>query len=169
MRNMFRSHNLRDVKVGTVDDYQGQEGKVIFVSTTVSRRYGFADASCDATAVSFIGSPQRFNVAVSRAQHMLVVVGDPWVLNVDRCASTAVFARAAHAVLTGAGAPCCDSVLATACIRDARCRHPCPSRLQVEVFHMSIRLFDHEAQLVSYTSGGFFYVFCAFCDSLSLS
>ena len=84
VRHMLRSASLRDVKVGTVDDYQGQEGKVIFVSTTVSRRYGFADLSQDSTAVSFIGSPQRFNVAVSRAQHMLVVVGDPWVLNIDR-------------------------------------------------------------------------------------
>ena len=74
MRHMLRSASLRDVKVGTVDDYQGQEGKVIFVSTTVSRRYGFTDLSQDSTAVSFIGSPQRFNVAVSRAQHMLVVV-----------------------------------------------------------------------------------------------
>jgi superfamily I DNA and/or RNA helicase len=86
VRAMFRSANLRDVKVGTVDDYQGQEGKVIFLSATVSRRYGFADMSGEAAAVSFIGNPQRFNVALSRAQHMMVVVGDPWVLNMDRCA-----------------------------------------------------------------------------------
>jgi superfamily I DNA and/or RNA helicase len=87
---MFRSANLRDVKVGTVDDYQGQEGKVIFLSATVSRRYGFADMSGEAAAVSFIGNPQRFNVALSRAQHMMVVVGDPWVLNMDRCARARV-------------------------------------------------------------------------------
>jgi hypothetical protein len=42
--------------------------------------------SGEAAAVSFIGNPQRFNVALSRAQHMMVVVGDPWVLNMDRCA-----------------------------------------------------------------------------------
>jgi superfamily I DNA and/or RNA helicase len=90
---MFRSANLRDVKVGTVDDYQGQEGKVIFLSATVSRRYGFADLSGQAAAVSFIGNPQRFNVALSRAQHMMVVVGDPWVLNMDRYADVIGLAR----------------------------------------------------------------------------
>jgi hypothetical protein len=89
VRKLFRNANLRDIKVGTVDDYQGQEGKVIFVSSTVSRRYGFADVSSDAAAVSFIGNPQRFNVALSRAQHLLVIVGDPWVLNMDRCARAA--------------------------------------------------------------------------------
>jgi superfamily I DNA and/or RNA helicase len=84
VRKLFRGANLRDVKVGTVDDYQGQEGKVIFLSTTVSRRYGFSDFSGDLAALSFIGNPQRFNVALSRAQLMLIIVGDPWVLNMDR-------------------------------------------------------------------------------------
>ncbi len=90
MRSLFRSAHLRDVKVGTVDDYQGQEGKAIFISATVSRRYGMSDVSSHAAAVSFIGNPRRFNVALSRAQHMLVVVGDPWILSMDRCGASRV-------------------------------------------------------------------------------
>jgi hypothetical protein len=105
VRTIFRGANLQDVKVGTVDDYQGQEGKVIFVSTTVSRRYGFTDFSGDAAAVNFIGSPQRFNVALSRAQHLLVVVGDPWVLNMDRCVRVHFARKLPRALVRGALKP----------------------------------------------------------------
>jgi hypothetical protein len=120
---MFRNADLRDIKVGTVDDYQGQEGKVIFVSTTVSRRYGFADFRGDAAAVSFVGNPQRFNVALSRAQHMLVIVGDPWVLNMDRCACV-LLVVAGHTVerSADAGEHCFASASATERTKAARCR-----------------------------------------------
>jgi superfamily I DNA and/or RNA helicase len=121
---MFRNADLRDIKVGTVDDYQGQEGKVIFVSTTVSRRYGFADFRGDAAAVSFVGNPQRFNVALSRAQHMLVIVGDPWVLNMDRYVCILlVFVERAFECFADAGELYCASASATERTKVARCRH----------------------------------------------
>jgi hypothetical protein len=127
---MFRSASLRDVKVGTVDDYQGQEGKVILLSATVSRRYGFADLIGEAAAVSFIGNPQRFNVALSRAQHMMVVVGDPWVLNMDRCGDIICpfcvfhcnFDSNSFNLFAAAGELCCVIASATRRTRAARCR-----------------------------------------------
>lgn len=37
IRQMFRDKGLGNVRVGTVDDYQGQEERVLLVSTVVSR------------------------------------------------------------------------------------------------------------------------------------
>lgn len=53
-----------DVKVGTVDAYQGLEKDIIFLSTV--RTFG----------IGFIGNPNRLNVALSRAKKLVVVFGD---------------------------------------------------------------------------------------------
>uniref|UniRef100_A0A672H424 RNA helicase n=1 Tax=Salarias fasciatus TaxID=181472 RepID=A0A672H424_SALFA len=55
----FKFTNMDLLKVGSVEEFQGQERRVIIVST------------------------KRFNVAVTRAKALLIVVGNPRVLNTD--------------------------------------------------------------------------------------
>ena len=53
-----------DVRVYTIDDAQGKEGDIVFLSMTQNQRVGFLD------------SPNRLNVAITRAKYQLVIVGD---------------------------------------------------------------------------------------------
>jgi len=70
-----------EIRVGSVEEFQGQERAVI-VMTTV-RSSGDYTTSDVAHGLGFLRSEKRFNVAVTRAQSLLVVVGDPHVLAVD--------------------------------------------------------------------------------------
>jgi len=73
---------FQDVSVGPVEDFQGQEKLVIIISTVRSNRHFLAFDR--AHRLGFIDNPKRFNVAVTRAQALLVVVGDPKVLYHDK-------------------------------------------------------------------------------------
>jgi uncharacterized protein len=59
------------VRVGTVDRFQGQEAPVVLISMCAS------DASQSPRGVDFLLDPNRLNVALSRAQCLAVVVGNP--------------------------------------------------------------------------------------------
>ena len=93
LRLLLRARELAAVRVGTVDDFQGQEARIIFISTVLSRPADLplggkppkgsalippGDAS-DPT-VGFFRNPNRFNVAITRAQALMVVLGHPLVL-----------------------------------------------------------------------------------------
>ena len=52
------------IKLATVDYFQGQEADVVFLSMVQTYRDGFMD------------SPNRLNVAITRARYQLVIVGD---------------------------------------------------------------------------------------------
>jgi superfamily I DNA and/or RNA helicase len=56
----------RWVKVDTVDGYQGKENRIIILSTVRNNPHG---------VVGFLRSPNRINVAMSRAMERLVIVG----------------------------------------------------------------------------------------------
>ncbi|KAG5351366.1 hypothetical protein C0989_006827 [Termitomyces sp. Mn162] len=80
IRNALRG--LADgVKVGSVEEFQGQERRIIIVSTVRSSTE-FVEYDLRHT-LGFVASPRRFNVAVTRAQAMLIIVGDPTVLSLD--------------------------------------------------------------------------------------
>jgi hypothetical protein len=69
------------MQVGSTEMFQGQERKVIIISTVRS-----SEAWIDFDAkhnLGFLDNPKRFNVAVTRAQALLIVVGNPHVLSVD--------------------------------------------------------------------------------------
>ncbi|KAI1789433.1 P-loop containing nucleoside triphosphate hydrolase protein [Ganoderma leucocontextum] len=81
IRQLLRSANFVDVKVGSVEEFQGQERRVIIVSTVRSSTDLLAyDAKF---ALGFLSNARRFNVAMTRAQALLIVVGDAAILSVD--------------------------------------------------------------------------------------
>ncbi|KAI0263063.1 P-loop containing nucleoside triphosphate hydrolase protein [Gloeopeniophorella convolvens] len=79
IRKLLKIAKLEHITVGSVEQYQGQERKVIIFSTT--RSNGAIDPI---DALGFLqdhrrmnGQPRGFMLAITRAQAMLIVVGDP--------------------------------------------------------------------------------------------
>jgi len=66
--NLLKRLLPRGAQVGTVDKFQGQEAAVVIVSMTTSR-------GVEATrGTEFLFNPNRFNVAITRAQCLAIVV-----------------------------------------------------------------------------------------------
>ncbi|KAL0574390.1 hypothetical protein V5O48_007565 [Marasmius crinis-equi] len=85
---LLLQQSASQVKVGSVEEFQGQasfssfiERKAIIVSCVRSSQ-DFINFDLKRT-LGFVANPERFNVAVTRAQALLVVVGDPSVLGLD--------------------------------------------------------------------------------------
>ncbi|MCG7597035.1 TM0106 family RecB-like putative nuclease [Mycobacterium sp. PSTR-4-N] len=71
VRSHLDAAGFADVRVGTVDKFQGQQAPVVFVSMTAS--------SIDEAprGIAFLLNRNRLNVAVSRAKYLAVVVRSP--------------------------------------------------------------------------------------------
>uniref|UniRef100_A0A8C1G4L5 RNA helicase n=1 Tax=Cyprinus carpio TaxID=7962 RepID=A0A8C1G4L5_CYPCA len=71
----------KEIKVGSVEEFQGQERRVIIVSTVRSSvNYVKMDQDFN---IGFLSNEKRFNVAMTRAKALLVVVGNPVILSKD--------------------------------------------------------------------------------------
>uniref|UniRef100_A0AAR2KNG8 RNA helicase n=1 Tax=Pygocentrus nattereri TaxID=42514 RepID=A0AAR2KNG8_PYGNA len=71
----------KELKVGSVEEFQGQERRVIIVSTVRStNEYIKIDKDFN---IGFLNNEKRFNVAMTRARSLLIVVGNPIILSSD--------------------------------------------------------------------------------------
>ncbi|KAF9443544.1 RNA helicase [Macrolepiota fuliginosa MF-IS2] len=76
-----RNPKLEGITVGSVEQFQGQERRVIIISTVRSNEnYIVSDIR---RSLGFVADQRRFNVAITRAQALLIVVGNPTVLSLD--------------------------------------------------------------------------------------
>ena len=77
IRDCLDARGLRDVEVGTVDKFQGQEAAIVFFSMATS-----SGAEMPRN-VEFLYSRNRLNVAVSRAQCLAVLVASPELMGIE--------------------------------------------------------------------------------------
>ncbi|HLF09611.1 MAG TPA: TM0106 family RecB-like putative nuclease, partial [Gammaproteobacteria bacterium] len=68
---------LPDVRIGTVDKFQGQQAPVVIVSLTTS------SADDAPRGMTFLYSANRLNVATSRAKGLCILVGSPKIFEPD--------------------------------------------------------------------------------------
>ncbi|KAI6692557.1 hypothetical protein NL676_020267 [Syzygium grande] len=81
IKKVLETYDMSGVKVGSVEQFQGQEREVIIVSTVRStlKHTEFDRAHC----LGFLSNPRRFNVAVTRARSLLVIIGNPHIVSKD--------------------------------------------------------------------------------------
>uniref|UniRef100_A0A4W6EEP5 RNA helicase n=1 Tax=Lates calcarifer TaxID=8187 RepID=A0A4W6EEP5_LATCA len=78
---LSRFSDLKELKVGSVEEFQGQERRIILISAVRSSiNYVKMDKDFN---IGFLSNEKRFNVAVTRARSLLIVVGNPVILNKD--------------------------------------------------------------------------------------
>lgn len=91
IKEVLRKKKFDKISVGSVEEFQGQERTVIIVSTVRSKpEYMSLDMQFQ---LGFLRNPKRFNVTVTRAKALLIVVGNPntlsgdvhWKLLIDYC------------------------------------------------------------------------------------
>ena len=71
LKARLRSAGLNGIKVGTVDKFQGQEAPIVFVSMVTSSSEDLP------RGIEFLLSPNRLNVAISRAQWACFILRSP--------------------------------------------------------------------------------------------
>uniref|UniRef100_A0A8D0G8M2 RNA helicase Mov10l1 n=1 Tax=Sphenodon punctatus TaxID=8508 RepID=A0A8D0G8M2_SPHPU len=84
IRILLKNVDLMDIKVGSVEEFQGRENLVIILSTVRSNEQSYDDERC---FLGFLSNSKRFNVAITRPKALLIVVGNPHVLVKDPCFS----------------------------------------------------------------------------------
>ncbi|KAK4050123.1 hypothetical protein OIV83_003694 [Microbotryomycetes sp. JL201] len=82
IRLALRSMGLHDVDVGNVEALQGAENRVVIISTVRSTQLRWLPAD-RVQSRGLIHEPKRFNVAMTRAKELLIVVGNPNTLTID--------------------------------------------------------------------------------------
>ena len=80
---MLKKPKMSAIKVGSVEEFQGQERTVIIITTVRSDPESHAFER--KFNLGFLGNPKRFNVAVTRAKALLIVIGNPTLLSTEPC------------------------------------------------------------------------------------
>ncbi|KAM7269280.1 hypothetical protein ACFE04_024777 [Oxalis oulophora] len=81
IENILKIQGTQKVKVGSVEQFQGQEREVIIVSTVRSTMN--SNKLNKIHSLGFLSNPRRFNVAITRAKSLLIIVGNPHVICQD--------------------------------------------------------------------------------------
>lgn len=80
IRTLLRTNNMREISVGSVEDFQGQEKRIIIISTVLSEFPILAEGE----HIGLFGDYRRFNVAITRAMSLVVVIGHPRTMYHDK-------------------------------------------------------------------------------------
>ncbi|XP_018406315.1 PREDICTED: probable RNA helicase armi isoform X1 [Cyphomyrmex costatus] len=81
IRDLLMELNLKLPKISTVEGFQGQERKIIIISTVRSCNNLINEDVKH--SLGFIASPNRLNVAITRARALLIILGNPKLLVLD--------------------------------------------------------------------------------------
>ncbi|KAK4699754.1 hypothetical protein P7C70_g6504, partial [Phenoliferia sp. Uapishka_3] len=79
------------ILIRTVDNFQGEEAKVVILSLVRNRKTG-EEARTTHQSIGFLKSPNRANVALSRAQHGLIILGNAPMLRANSAMWSSVVA-----------------------------------------------------------------------------
>lgn len=79
IRSAIEADQMPVCKVGSVEEFQGQERMIILISTVRSKKRG----EDKEFGLGFVNHPKRINVALSRARALLVIFGNPMILGED--------------------------------------------------------------------------------------
>ncbi|KAL3827607.1 hypothetical protein ACHAXA_002104 [Cyclostephanos tholiformis] len=83
IRKHLRARHYYDVNVGTIENYQAVEQDVIILSLTrANKELVHHDVK---NRMGVFGQPKQVNVAMTRAENLFIVVGDPNVMWDDLC------------------------------------------------------------------------------------
>ncbi|KAK9872976.1 hypothetical protein WA026_020324 [Henosepilachna vigintioctopunctata] len=83
IRNVLVEAEFELPRIGSVEEFQGQEFNVVILSTVRSNQ---EHISTDLKhGLGFISSHRRVNVALSRAKLLLIIIGNPNLLYGDKC------------------------------------------------------------------------------------
>ncbi|KAI3923183.1 hypothetical protein MKW92_019016 [Papaver armeniacum] len=78
LKKVLEALDISGIKVGSVEQFQGQEKEVIIISTVRSTvKHNEFDK---VHYLGFLSNPRRFNVAVTRAKSLLIIVGNPHII-----------------------------------------------------------------------------------------
>ncbi|PUZ42738.1 hypothetical protein GQ55_9G606500 [Panicum hallii var. hallii] len=81
IKKALETFEMSDLKVGSVEQFQGQEREVIIISTVRSTvKHNEFDKFFN---LGFLTNYQRFNVAITRAKSLLIIVGNPHIVTKD--------------------------------------------------------------------------------------
>ncbi|GAB2217620.1 hypothetical protein Droror1_Dr00000820 [Drosera rotundifolia] len=82
IRKALESLDMTEIKIGSVEQFQGQEKQVIIISTVRStiKHNKFDRTFC----LGFLSNPRRFNVAITRAKSLLIIIANPHIICKDR-------------------------------------------------------------------------------------
>jgi AAA domain len=81
IRKLLRGRRLEAINVGMVEDYQAVEREVIVISLTRSNDM-FVTSDIDRNSGLF-HQPKRVNVALTRAEKLMIVIGNPLLMKKD--------------------------------------------------------------------------------------
>ena len=75
--NYLRSILPKNTRVGTVDNFQGQEAPIVIISMVTSNE------ECLPRNIEFLYSKNRLNVAISRAECLAIIIANPKLLEIS--------------------------------------------------------------------------------------
>lgn len=78
LKKALQSLEMPELQVGSVEQFQGQEREVIIISTVRSTiKHNEFDR---VHQLGFLSNPRRFNVAITRAKSLLILIGNPHII-----------------------------------------------------------------------------------------